>query len=146
MDTATRLRQTLISWAAGDTDAPHPAKASAARELAAELGLRTVVLVEGVSDRAAVEALAVRRGRDLTVKASWSCRSAEPPASPASCGCLGRRTASASIRPAGLCDAAGSSASSSRACGRRYRECPSISSRASLLIARSVPSRRTTKM
>lgn len=68
MDTATRLRQTLISWAAGDTDAPHPAKASAARELAAELGLRTVVLVEGVSDRAAVEALAVRRGRDLTAE------------------------------------------------------------------------------
>lgn len=68
MDTATRLRQTLISWAAGDTDAPHPAKASAARELTAELGLRTVVLVEGVSDRAAVETLAVRRGRDLTAE------------------------------------------------------------------------------
>ncbi|WKU06104.1 TOPRIM nucleotidyl transferase/hydrolase domain-containing protein [Micromonospora sp. HUAS LYJ1] len=35
-----------------------------ARRLAGD-GLTTVVLVEGVSDRGAVEALAVRRGRDL---------------------------------------------------------------------------------
>ncbi|MFF3031245.1 TOPRIM nucleotidyl transferase/hydrolase domain-containing protein [Streptomyces rubiginosohelvolus] len=66
MDTATRLRQTVISWAADDSDTPAPAEAGAARELAAGLGLRTVVLVEGVSDRAAVEALAERQGRTLT--------------------------------------------------------------------------------
>ncbi|MFC4019948.1 TOPRIM nucleotidyl transferase/hydrolase domain-containing protein [Micromonospora sp. GCM10011542] len=34
----------------------------------ADLDVRTVVLVEGVSDRAAVEALAVRRGRDLAAE------------------------------------------------------------------------------
>ncbi|SCE38897.1 hypothetical protein GA0115261_104939, partial [Streptomyces sp. OspMP-M43] len=37
MDTATRLRQTVISWAAGDADMPAPARAGAARALAAEL-------------------------------------------------------------------------------------------------------------
>ncbi len=68
MDTATRLRQTVISWAADDSDTPAPAEAGAARELAAGLGLRTVVLVEGVSDRAAVEALAERQGRTLTAE------------------------------------------------------------------------------
>ncbi|MFB7645440.1 MULTISPECIES: TOPRIM nucleotidyl transferase/hydrolase domain-containing protein [unclassified Streptomyces] len=45
-------------WAAGGSCAR-------ARELAAELALRTAVLLEGLSDLAAVEALAGLRGRDL---------------------------------------------------------------------------------
>ncbi|KAA1396131.1 TOPRIM nucleotidyl transferase/hydrolase domain-containing protein [Aeromicrobium ginsengisoli] len=52
----TRLRESLVAWAASGEDA-------AVHELAT--GLRTVALVEGVSDQAAVERLAVRRGRDL---------------------------------------------------------------------------------
>ena len=52
----TRLRASLVAWASGGDGAP-------ARELAT--GLRAVALVEGVSDQAAVERLAVRRGRDL---------------------------------------------------------------------------------
>ncbi|MEU9233667.1 TOPRIM nucleotidyl transferase/hydrolase domain-containing protein [Streptomyces subrutilus] len=39
-----------------------------AGELAARLGVRTAVLLEGASDLAAVEALAVRRGRDLAAE------------------------------------------------------------------------------
>ncbi|MET7511366.1 TOPRIM nucleotidyl transferase/hydrolase domain-containing protein [Streptomyces albidoflavus] len=39
-----------------------------ARELAARLGVRTVVLLEGLSDLAAVEALAARQGRDLAAE------------------------------------------------------------------------------
>lgn len=58
-----RFRAAAVAWAAGGADAP--AGAEAAREMAAGSGLRTVVLVEGVSDRAALEALAVRRGRDF---------------------------------------------------------------------------------
>ncbi|WP_233435997.1 ATP-dependent endonuclease [Streptomyces anulatus] len=68
MDTATRFRQTVIAWAAGARATPAPAEAGAARDLAAGLGLHTVVLVEGVSDRAAVEALAERQGRTLTAE------------------------------------------------------------------------------
>jgi len=52
----TRLRDSLVAWAAGGDGV-------AARELAS--GLRAVALVEGVSDQAAVERLAARRGRDL---------------------------------------------------------------------------------
>ena len=52
----TRLRESIVAWAAGGDGA-------GVRELAT--GLRTVALVEGVSDQAAVERLAVRRGRDL---------------------------------------------------------------------------------
>ncbi|WP_411096159.1 TOPRIM nucleotidyl transferase/hydrolase domain-containing protein [Streptomyces sp. 020-2-3H-GM] len=104
MDTATRLRQTLISWAAGDTDAPHPAKASAARELAAELGLRTVVLVEGVSDRAAVETLAVRRGRDLTAEGVVVVPLGGATGITRFLRLLGPD--GLGVRPAGLCDAA----------------------------------------
>jgi len=52
----TRLRDALVAWASGGDGAAVP-------ELAA--GLRVVALVEGVSDQAAVERLAVRRGRDL---------------------------------------------------------------------------------
>ncbi|WP_329108751.1 ATP-dependent endonuclease [Micromonospora sp. NBC_01699] len=57
-----RFRSAVAVWAAGGPDAP--AAARVARELAGD-GLATVVLVEGVSDRSAVEALAARRGRDL---------------------------------------------------------------------------------
>ncbi|MEU8527722.1 MULTISPECIES: TOPRIM nucleotidyl transferase/hydrolase domain-containing protein [Streptomyces] len=48
-------------WAAGGSGGP-------AGELASRLGMRTVVLVEGLSDLAAVETLAVRRGRDLAAE------------------------------------------------------------------------------
>jgi hypothetical protein len=60
-----RFRAAVGVWAAGGADAP--AAAVVARELAAD-GLRAVVLVEGVSDRSAVEALADRRGRDLAAE------------------------------------------------------------------------------
>lgn len=57
-----RLRAALATWAAGGP--PAPAAVAVARSLAGE-GLNTVVLVEGVSDLVAVEALAARHGRDL---------------------------------------------------------------------------------
>ncbi|MFC6080231.1 TOPRIM nucleotidyl transferase/hydrolase domain-containing protein [Sphaerisporangium aureirubrum] len=57
-----RFRASIHTWAAGGEDAP--AAATVARELAAG-GLATVVLVEGVSDQSALEALAMRRDRDL---------------------------------------------------------------------------------
>ncbi len=58
-----RFRAAVVAWAAGGPAAP--AAAEAARRLAAEAGPRTVVLVEGVSDQVALEALAARRGRNL---------------------------------------------------------------------------------
>ncbi|MFF3290432.1 TOPRIM nucleotidyl transferase/hydrolase domain-containing protein [Streptomyces sp. NPDC003023] len=58
-----RFGAALVAWAAGGPGAA--AAAAAARELAADVGLRKVVLVEGSSDRAALEALAPRLGRDL---------------------------------------------------------------------------------
>lgn len=59
----TRLRESVVAWAAaGDVAA---AAGEATRELASAVGLRAIVLVEGVSDQAAIERLAVRRGRDL---------------------------------------------------------------------------------
>lgn len=57
-----RFRAAVRSWAAGDTDAG--AAAAVARELADD-GVATVVLVEGVSDQNALEALAAMRHRDL---------------------------------------------------------------------------------
>ncbi|WP_329116266.1 TOPRIM nucleotidyl transferase/hydrolase domain-containing protein [Streptomyces sp. NBC_01465] len=63
MDQTTRFTRAAVAWAAGGADAP--AAATAAQELAATEALRTVVLVEGVSDCAAVEALAVRHDRNL---------------------------------------------------------------------------------
>ncbi|MFF8555958.1 TOPRIM nucleotidyl transferase/hydrolase domain-containing protein [Streptomyces sp. NPDC015501] len=104
MDTAARFRRTVISWAAGDGDAPRPAEAGAARELAAELGLRTVVLVEGVSDRAAVEALAERHGRTLTAEGVV----VVPLGGAASITRFLRLLGpdGLGVRPAGLCDAA----------------------------------------
>ncbi len=53
------FRAALRAWASGFVES-----APVAHELAA--GLTMVVLVEGVSDQRAVEALAARRGRDLT--------------------------------------------------------------------------------
>ncbi|CAM5675779.1 hypothetical protein GCM10010329_41690 [Streptomyces spiroverticillatus] len=58
-----RFRAAAVAWAAGGAEAD--AAGETAAELARTHGPRTVVLVEGVSDRAALEALAVRRGRDL---------------------------------------------------------------------------------
>ncbi|MFD6201504.1 TOPRIM nucleotidyl transferase/hydrolase domain-containing protein [Streptomyces rubiginosohelvolus] len=104
MDTATRLRQTVISWAADDSDTPTPAEAGAARELAAGLGLRTVVLVEGVSDRAAVEALAERQGRTLTAEGVVVVPLGGATSITRFLRLLGPD--GLDVRPAGLCDAA----------------------------------------
>ncbi|MFD5519350.1 TOPRIM nucleotidyl transferase/hydrolase domain-containing protein [Streptomyces sp. NPDC127066] len=52
------FRESVTAWAAGGPG-------DLARELAARLSVRTVVLLEGPSDLAAVEALAACRGRDL---------------------------------------------------------------------------------
>ncbi|MET8935896.1 MULTISPECIES: ATP-dependent endonuclease [Streptomyces] len=104
MDTATRLRQTVITWAADDSDTPTPAEAGAARELAAGLGLRTVVLVEGVSDRAAVEALAERQGRTLTAEGVVVVPLGGATSITRFLRLLGPD--GLDVRPAGLCDAA----------------------------------------
>jgi hypothetical protein len=58
MDDTRRFSRAAVEWAAGNAHA-----APAVQELGARL--RMVVLVEGVSDQAALEALAGRRGRDL---------------------------------------------------------------------------------
>ncbi|MFE4257867.1 TOPRIM nucleotidyl transferase/hydrolase domain-containing protein [Streptomyces sp. NPDC056883] len=63
----------VTAWAAGDAgglgDVGHAGEAAdAARELAARLPVRTVVLLEGASDAEAVDALAVRRGRNLAAE------------------------------------------------------------------------------
>ncbi|MFF7261964.1 TOPRIM nucleotidyl transferase/hydrolase domain-containing protein [Streptomyces sp. NPDC008159] len=55
------FRQAVIEWAAGGPGDP-------ARELAATADVRAVVLLEGPSDVAAVDALAARRGRDLAAE------------------------------------------------------------------------------
>jgi hypothetical protein len=60
-----RFRAAVGAWAAGGVDAP--AAAVVARELVRD-GVGTVVLVEGISDQSAVEALAARRGRDLAAE------------------------------------------------------------------------------
>lgn len=52
------FRDEVRNWAEGGSGGP-------ARELAARLGVRTAVLLEGLSDLAAVEALTARQGRDL---------------------------------------------------------------------------------
>ncbi|MET9922428.1 ATP-dependent endonuclease [Streptomyces sp. NPDC059605] len=63
MDTTRRFRAAVVEWAADGAGAP--AAAEAARELATGPDLRTAVLVEGASDRVALEALAARHGRAL---------------------------------------------------------------------------------
>ncbi|WP_329459868.1 TOPRIM nucleotidyl transferase/hydrolase domain-containing protein [Streptomyces sp. NBC_01497] len=55
------FRDALTAWAKGGPDGP-------ARDLAESLGARTAVLLEGLSDLAAVEALAAGRGRDLAAE------------------------------------------------------------------------------
>ncbi|MFJ4776718.1 TOPRIM nucleotidyl transferase/hydrolase domain-containing protein [Streptomyces sp. NPDC088762] len=55
------FRDAVSGWANGRPG-------GAARDLAVRLGVRTAVLLEGASDRAAVEALAARRGRDLAAE------------------------------------------------------------------------------
>ncbi|MFI8307448.1 TOPRIM nucleotidyl transferase/hydrolase domain-containing protein [Streptomyces sp. NPDC085927] len=52
------FREAVTAWAAGGPGEP-------ARELAARLPVRTAVLLEGLSDAAAVDALTERRGLDL---------------------------------------------------------------------------------
>ncbi|MDF6043769.1 ATP-dependent endonuclease [Streptomyces sp. JH14] len=55
------FRDVVTAWAAGGPGDP-------ARELAVRLPVRTVVLLEGPSDAAAVGALAASRGRDLAAE------------------------------------------------------------------------------
>ncbi|MET9290707.1 TOPRIM nucleotidyl transferase/hydrolase domain-containing protein [Streptomyces sp. NPDC003077] len=55
------FREAVSGWAAGGSG-------GSASDLVVRLGVRTVVLLEGPSDLAAVEALAARRGRDLTAE------------------------------------------------------------------------------
>ncbi|GAA4936326.1 hypothetical protein GCM10023237_68430 [Streptomyces coeruleoprunus] len=55
------FQEAVTAWAAGGPGDP-------ARELAARLPVRAVVLLEGPSDVAAVGALAERRGRDLAAE------------------------------------------------------------------------------
>ncbi|MFF3327074.1 TOPRIM nucleotidyl transferase/hydrolase domain-containing protein [Streptomyces sp. NPDC002889] len=68
MEQMRRFRSSVVEWAAGRSGAPEAA--AAAQELAARTGLRTVILVEGHSDQAAVEQLAARLGRDLDAECS----------------------------------------------------------------------------
>ncbi|MFE3768716.1 TOPRIM nucleotidyl transferase/hydrolase domain-containing protein [Streptomyces sp. NPDC059122] len=55
------FREAVTAWAAGGPD-------DSARELAVRLSVRAVVLLEGLSDAAAVDALAANRGRDLAAE------------------------------------------------------------------------------
>ncbi|MFJ8949124.1 TOPRIM nucleotidyl transferase/hydrolase domain-containing protein [Streptomyces sp. NPDC102381] len=55
------FHQAVTEWAAGGSGTP-------ARELAVRLRVRSAVLLEGLSDVAAVDALADRRGRDLAAE------------------------------------------------------------------------------
>lgn len=55
------FRDEVAGWAGGGSGGP-------VRELAELLGVRTAILLEGLSDLAAVEALAAVRGRDLAAE------------------------------------------------------------------------------
>lgn len=55
------FRDEVSGWAGGGSGGP-------ASDLAARLGVRTAVLLEGPSDLAAVETLAARRGRELAAE------------------------------------------------------------------------------
>ncbi|MFF5531349.1 TOPRIM nucleotidyl transferase/hydrolase domain-containing protein [Streptomyces cinerochromogenes] len=55
------FREAVTAWAAGGSGEP-------ARELAGRLSVRAVVLLEGLSDAAAVDALAAGRERDLAAE------------------------------------------------------------------------------
>lgn len=58
------FRAAVTAWAAGGPGGP----GGPARELAARVRVRAVVLLEGLSDAAAVDALAASRGRDLAAE------------------------------------------------------------------------------
>ncbi|MEU7647157.1 TOPRIM nucleotidyl transferase/hydrolase domain-containing protein [Streptomyces huasconensis] len=62
------FREEITAWAAGDPGAPARQLADRARQHAARLPVRAVVLLEGPSDAAAVDALAASRGRDLAAE------------------------------------------------------------------------------
>ncbi|MDJ0466434.1 TOPRIM nucleotidyl transferase/hydrolase domain-containing protein [Streptomyces sp. H27-C3] len=68
MEKTRRFRTAVIEWAADGRGVSATSAAAAARELAADAGLRTVILVEGVSDQAALEALAERQQRSLATE------------------------------------------------------------------------------
>ncbi|MFG2640179.1 TOPRIM nucleotidyl transferase/hydrolase domain-containing protein [Streptomyces sp. NPDC048370] len=59
------FRDAVGEWASGGPGGP---AGEPAGQLADRLGIRTAVLLEGLSDLAAVEALAERRGRDLAAE------------------------------------------------------------------------------
>jgi hypothetical protein len=61
-----RFQPTAVESLAGSSDAP--SVAAAAHAQAPSVDPRTVVLVEGISDQVALEALAERRGRDLAAE------------------------------------------------------------------------------
>jgi hypothetical protein len=61
-----RFQLAAVESLAGGGDAP--LVATAAPALAPSVGPRTVVLVEGISDQVALEAIAERRGRDLAAE------------------------------------------------------------------------------
>ncbi|MEU9551375.1 TOPRIM nucleotidyl transferase/hydrolase domain-containing protein [Streptomyces werraensis] len=61
MSDMNAFRDAVTAWAAGGPGGP-------ARELAGRLSVRTVVLLEGLSDAAAVGALAARHGRDMATE------------------------------------------------------------------------------
>jgi len=63
VDETQPIHLAAVEWAAASSHAP--LVAAAAHALAIGVDLRAVVLVEGISDQVAVEALAERRGRDL---------------------------------------------------------------------------------
>ncbi|WP_370123621.1 TOPRIM nucleotidyl transferase/hydrolase domain-containing protein [Streptacidiphilus sp. MAP12-33] len=63
----TSFRDAVTAWAAAGGGAEDP-NGARARELAGCLPVRTVVLLEGLSDVAAVEALAEAHGRDLAAE------------------------------------------------------------------------------
>ncbi|MGA5421373.1 TOPRIM nucleotidyl transferase/hydrolase domain-containing protein [Streptomyces lavendulocolor] len=63
MDDVERFRSATVAWAAGGDGAA--GAAASAREIAARIRPARVLLVEGPSDRVAVETLAARLGRDL---------------------------------------------------------------------------------
>ncbi len=66
MNGKQRFQLAAVESLAGGGDAP--LAAAAARALAASVGPRTVVLVEGISDQVALQAIAERRGRDLAAE------------------------------------------------------------------------------
>ncbi|MGH9243869.1 MAG: TOPRIM nucleotidyl transferase/hydrolase domain-containing protein [Acidimicrobiales bacterium] len=63
MDEEQRSHPAAVEWAAGGRGAPPVA--AAAQALVAGVDSRAVVLVEGISDQFALEALAARHGRNL---------------------------------------------------------------------------------